>query len=1681
MAKDTSNNRLKRIIKSINKAAKGDYSVKIEKLSKNDEYEKLITATNKLITGFRKKLRTQGSSSKVEKKLYQLNRALRVLSECNQKIVRSKTEEELLRKIPEILVKFGNYCFAWIGYLINDSEKSIKPMAFAGYPEKFFKTLKISWGNNKYGKGPTGTAIRTGKYVVCQNIYSDPQYAPWRKKAIEWGYSSSIALPLKDGSNVFGTLNIYSTGTESFDKDEVKLLDELADDLSYGIISLRTKAEHLQAKKSLEETTAHNQILANILQLSSQPFAIGYPDGKIGVFNKAYCSLLGYSEDELRKLNWKELTPADWTAIEEKKLAELMRNDEPIRYEKEYFHKNGNRIPVELLVHKTCSEKGQLQYFYAFINDITERKRIEETLRYTQFSVDTARDAIYGIQADGKLVYVNNAACKSLGYTKEELLSLYLFDIDPDFPEKRWKEHWDKTRKLKSYLIQTNHKTKDGRIFPVEVAINFLSYAGKEYHSAFARDISERKKAEGQLELTQFGVDNSQIGIHQIDEDGNIIYANIFACKNLGYSSDEISNLKIWDINPGLNKETWKEFIEKTSQQERISLETNYKRKDGTEFPVEIFVNFIEFGNKKLSISFVKDITERKLFEKELKQNEEKFRNIFNNSPVGIYRTTPDGKILDVNKTVLSMLKYSSFEELFERNLEKDKFYTDTSPRKIFKDLLEKDGEIKSFETTWITKDLSEIYVRENAKVIRDEEGKTLYYEGTVEDITEFKNAQRKLSESEKLFNTLAESGHYILYLINKQLKFKYVNKYASQYFSSNPEQMINQPVSNFYDAVSDPLSLNEITKVFREGISSYYENSVKNETWLGTRFIPLLDENGEVDSVMGLTLDISGQKLTEERIRKEVKRTETLVKVASQLNSTLNIQKVLDMVCSETSHALNVPVVSILLYNKANDRLEHAKSIGISDELVKFIPSLSKTMIEEITKNNGPVITFPDITKMIKQTEIKGKLPDLRTLTYTSMLHNNELIGVLGLITINEERKFTEDETYLLQGIANQAALAINNAHLLSEHKKAENLLRNNEQILKESQKIARLGHYTLDVKSGCWVSSDTLDDVFGITAGYKKDIYGWLKLIHPDDSEIMEKYFYNKVIKEKQKFDKEYRIIRSNDNQERWVHGIGQLQFDENGKVVQMLGTIQDITERKNAERELKLSESRLYEAQHLAHIGNWELNLKTNKVFWSDEVYRIFGFEPGQMDIDLELFLSRLTSEDREHITSLLNDAINKNIPYSFDHPIILPNNIIRIVHSEGKVVRSADGEANTMYGTVQDITERKKFESELIAAKERAEEMSRLKSNFLANMSHELRTPLFGIIGLSELLTHEIRNAEQKDMIDAVYESSKRLSETLNLILDLSKIESNKLELNAVKFDIEAVSINIINTFKEVAKKKGIYLKADFNIPEFKVRLDKRAYESILNNLINNALKFTKSGGVTMKLSLEIIDSNNLVVLKVADTGIGIAKEDFNIIFDEFRQASEGMSRNFEGSGLGLNITKKFVEKMGGTITVESELGKGTEFTVKLPIVRSAVKETTETVKEIEKNETIQLNYVPALLLVDDDINVKSILTNYLSGNFKLAHVFNGQDAVNVVKNKKFDAILMDINLKGGMDGIKTTKEIRKIKGYENIPIIACTAFAMAGDRDEFLSSGCSHYIAKPFSKNEIISLFKEVFS
>ncbi|MDF1611385.1 response regulator [Stygiobacter electus] len=377
------------------------------------------------------------------------------------------------------------------------------------------------------------------------------------------------------------------------------------------------------------------------------------------------------------------------------------------------------------------------------------------------------------------------------------------------------------------------------------------------------------------------------------------------------------------------------------------------------------------------------------------------------------------------------------------------------------------------------------------------------------------------------------------------------------------------------------------------------------------------------------------------------------------------------------------------------------------------------------------------------------------------------------------------------------------------------------------------------------------------------------------------------------------------------------------------------------------------------------------------------------------------------------------------------------------------------------------------AELKTALEKAEAMYRLKSNFLANMSHELRTPLIGILGFAEFLKQDLKEIELKEMAENIYLSGMRLSETLNLILDLSKIESEKHEFNFEKVDLIKETKEILNLFSKTAEKQGLYLKSSFSHPSIQINIDERAYRTILNNLINNALKFTVEGGINVDISLQ----ETLVEIKVEDTGIGIPEEYHNIIFEEFRQVSEGLGRNFEGTGLGLSITKKLVEKFGGEISVESKLRKGSTFIVKLPITTDDKISKKKVAIQIDEKKLKfeDAKVKPLALIVDDDPLVYPVMKRYLEGYLKLESTTDGKFAINLCKKKKYDLIFMDINLKRGFDGKQLTRELRKLKEYENIPIIATTAYAMVGDREEFLAAGCSHYISKPFKKEDLLDL------
>lgn len=422
--------------------------------------------------------------------------------------------------------------------------------------------------------------------------------------------------------------------------------------------------------------------------------------------------------------------------------------------------------------------------------------------------------------------------------------------------------------------------------------------------------------------------------------------------------------------------------------------------------------------------------------------------------------------------------------------------------------------------------------------------------------------------------------------------------------------------------------------------------------------------------------------------------------------------------------------------------------------------------------------------------------------------------------------------------------------------------------------------------------------------------------------------------------------------------------------------------------------------------------------------------------------------------------------KNGELFWENAVISP-----VVNSRGEIVN--------FFAIKEDITNQKQMLAELISAKDKAEQMSRLKSSFLANMSHELRTPLIAILGFSEILMEESKDDYNKEMSELIHKGGMRLLETLNLILNLSAIEANKIDVKNEIVDSHAVLDDVVQLFGAMASKKDIYLEKKFNARYSMLLTDRQMFTQIFNNLINNAIKFTARGGVTVSTK----NTGSRIAVSVTDTGIGISNADQQIIWDEFRQVSEGYNRSFEGSGLGLTITRNFVNKLGGDISVQSELQKGTTFTVTFPLWEEGAHQSTLPYNSgNETDNTADLKPVitlPSILMVEDDDNAVNLVRMITRDMYLVDHARTSDEAMAAVKGKQYDIILMDINLGRGGSGVTVTRQIRQIPEYKDTPIVALTAFALLGDREEFLQAGCTHYLSKPFNKKQLLSLLKEI--
>ncbi len=389
----------------------------------------------------------------------------------------------------------------------------------------------------------------------------------------------------------------------------------------------------------------------------------------------------------------------------------------------------------------------------------------------------------------------------------------------------------------------------------------------------------------------------------------------------------------------------------------------------------------------------------------------------------------------------------------------------------------------------------------------------------------------------------------------------------------------------------------------------------------------------------------------------------------------------------------------------------------------------------------------------------------------------------------------------------------------------------------------------------------------------------------------------------------------------------------------------------------------------------------------------------------------------------------------------------------------------------------VIERARAREMLQRAKEAAENANVAKSEFLANMSHELRTPLSSIIGMIQLLNEKGLGEEEKALANMAFLASTNLLEIVNDILDLSKIEAGEMKLEHIGFDPHYILRSMCFALETLAKEKNILLKKNFNKDTFPYLLgDPVRFNRILTNLVSNAIKYTDKGSVEIYAYYRMIDENRLnFSCEIKDTGIGVPKERQRQIFEKFVQADASTTRRYGGTGLGLAITKQLVELMGGSISVESEVGVGSTFKFTIPF-----EITDELNKEkITRQEKRMRGVIPtqtARLLVAEDhplnkILIGKILSRFGIGAFEV--VENGEAVLKRYREGVWDVILMDCHMPG-KDGYETAKEIRRLEGGtgKHIPIVAMTASAMIGDREKCLCNGMDDYISKPIDLDEL---------
>ena len=651
--------------------------------------------------------------------------------------------------------------------------------------------------------------------------------------------------------------------------------------------------------------------------------------------------------------------------------------------------------------------------------------------------------------------------------------------------------------------------------------------------------------------------------------------------------------------------------------------------------------------------------------------------------------------------------------------------------------------------------------------------------------------------------------------------------------------------------------------------------------------------------------------------------------------------------------------------------------------------------------------------------------------------------------------------------------------AEAVNELQRQAQQLRDAESRLQRASASSLEGHWELEFDEAGgkgWFSS-----TYAMLTGYDPqylstlDAHGLSDLMHPADFPV-QRAAATRHMESGTPYDVPIRL-RMASGEYRWFQLRGAVQRDNEGKPVRTAGSICDIHQQKLSEDLLREAQLRFERAVSGTQDALFDSDLRTGEMWRSPRYYEMLGYEPDELGDARHSVGALIHAEDASNIGNVAAAHLQNDTPYDVEYRMRHKNGSWIWVRERAKAERDDTGKPIRLAGSIHDITEQRNARDALMRATTEAEAASRAKSTFLATMSHEIRTPMNGVIGMTGLLLDTSLDRVQRDYAETIRASADSLLTILNDILDFSKIEAGKLDIETIDLDLCANVDDVGSIMAFQAAAKGLELVVNVH-PEVPHRImgDPQRIRQCLLNLVGNAIKFTQTGEVVLEVcSLGQQDGRSLVHFEVRDTGIGIAPDAINKLFQPFTQADSSTTRKFGGTGLGLSIVRKLVEMMGGRAGAQSEPGKGSNFWFTLPLEPVVTAE--------EKSPSMRAPLGKRVLLVDDnDTNRRVLSSQMIHSGYEVELAESAAVALSMLHARKtpFDVVVLDYHMPE-MDGAMLGEYIMGSREIGPTRLVLLTSLDRSGDMQRFADIGFSAYLTKPVRTRELLDCLKKTLS